>query len=60
VRALPIEMLTTPDSDSRWNQWADRGRDADAAFNEKARVFTVSFAIPVSIILGVIWILIAA
>ena len=34
ISAPPPEI----ESDTRWNQWADKGRREDAAFKEKMRV----------------------
>ena len=47
----PITAAPPPelDSDARWNQWAEKGRHEQAAFNEKARVIAVIGGVALSI-----------
>jgi hypothetical protein len=43
--ALPSEI----ESDTRWNQWADKGRRENAAFKEKMRVVAAIAGVAIGI-----------
>ncbi len=52
----PLETHSAPFDDARWDAWVIKGRRADAAFTEKARMLAV-LGVTVGIAAGTVWIL---
>jgi hypothetical protein len=51
----PIETHNAPFDDARWDAWVTKGRRADAAFTEKARMLAL-LGVTVGIATGTVWI----